>query len=71
MTKRTAPRAPGNPTDKSSVDGEIDAGSRRAQLNLTITEAELWEFREWCVRHRIKQQDAFREAFAMLRKQTS
>lgn len=53
---------------KPSLDSQVsEVGTRRAQLNITITEDELWAFREWCVRHRIKQQDAFRRAFELLK----
>ena len=38
-----------------------------ANVNLKVTEEEKWAFKEWCVRHRVTQVDAFREAFALLK----
>jgi len=37
-----------------------------ANVNLKVSEEEKWAFKEWCVRHRLTQVDAFREAFALL-----
>lgn len=39
-----------------------------ANVNLKVSEEEKWAFKEWCVHHRITQVDAFREAFALLKK---
>ncbi len=77
MAKRGKPSAePGRPlksaigpTESPTESKPVGAGGRRAQLNLTITEDEAWAFREWCVRHRMKQQDAFRRAFEFLKRE--
>ena len=59
---------PGSSQEKAPLPLlEADRRSPRSQLNLTLSEGEVWEFREWCVRHRMKQQDAFRKAFEMLK----
>jgi hypothetical protein len=57
------------PTESPAESQPVGASGRRAQLNLTITEDEAWAFREWCVRHRLKQQDAFRRAFELLKRE--
>lgn len=49
-----------NPSDET-------APTAYANVNLKVSEEEKWEFKEWCVRHRTTQVDAFREAFALLK----
>ena len=38
-----------------------------ANINLKVGVEEKWRFKEWCVRHRLTQVDAFREAFELLK----
>lgn len=38
-----------------------------ANINLKVGVKEKWDFKEWCVRHRLTQVDAFREAFELLK----
>lgn len=38
----------------------------RDTINLTVTADEQYEFKLWCVRHRLSQVKAFKEAFALL-----
>ena len=38
-----------------------------ANLNLKITEEERWAFKEFCVKHRISQVEAFRRAIPLLK----
>lgn len=38
-----------------------------ANINLKVGMEEKWSFKEWCVRHRLTQVDAFREAFELLK----
>lgn len=37
-----------------------------ANVNLKVTDEERWQFKEWCVRHRMSQVDAFRLGFRLL-----
>lgn len=69
LNKRSLPTTGGENFSKSPEDVSNKPQGRRAQLNLTLTDNEIWEFREWCVRHRIKQQDAFRMAFKLLKRE--
>lgn len=39
----------------------------RATINLTVTVRDKWDYKRWCVEHRLSQVDAFREAFRLLR----
>lgn len=39
--------------------------SKPSNLNLKITEDERWDFKEFCVHHRMSQVDGFRLAFSM------
>ena len=63
------PATAASQTESPPESQAAEVSGRRAQLNLTITEDEAWAFREWCVRHRIKQQDAFRRAFELLKRE--
>ena len=38
-----------------------------ANINLKVGIEEKWDFKEWCVRHRLTQVDAFRAAFELLK----
>lgn len=38
-----------------------------ANLNLKITEDERWEFKEFCVSHRMSQVEGFRLAFDLMK----
>ncbi|MEP3845175.1 MAG: hypothetical protein ABJM43_07535 [Paracoccaceae bacterium] len=40
---------------------------KTANLNLKITEDERWEFKEFCVHHRMSQVDGFRLAFKLMK----
>lgn len=50
---------------KPKASPEVEA---RANVNLKVTEAERWDFKEWCVHNRVSQVDAFRRAFELLRR---
>lgn len=41
--------------------------SKPANLNLKITEDERWDFKEFCVSHRMSQVDGFRLAFKLMK----
>jgi len=45
-----------------------EPSTHSANINLKVGIEEKWNFKEWCVRHRITQVDAFREAFELLKK---
>jgi hypothetical protein len=44
-----------------------DEQQKLANLNLKITEDERWEFKEFCVHHRMSQVDGFRLAFELMK----
>jgi len=54
-------------------EGREESGDRpaprrdRATVNLTVDADLQQEWREWCVRHRRQQREAFREAFDLLK----
>ncbi len=52
---------------KSDAKTTGSKGAPLANLNLKVSEDERWAFKEWCVKNRISQVDAFREAFALLK----
>ena len=41
----------------------------RATLNFTVTPDFKWQFKEWCVRHRMTQVDALSRAFELLKRE--
>jgi hypothetical protein len=41
--------------------------SKPANLNLKITQDERWDFKEFCVSHRMSQVDGFRLAFKLMK----
>lgn len=45
-----------------------DEREKLANLNLKVTDDERWEFKEFCVRHRMSQVDGFRLAFDLMKK---
>lgn len=55
-------------TVKSDTKASGSEGAGLANLNLKVSEDERWAFKEWCVRHRISQVDAFRRAFDLLKR---
>ena len=44
-----------------------DDAPKYANLNLKVTDDERWGFKEFCVKHRMSQVDAFRLAFELLK----
>ncbi|WP_386173290.1 hypothetical protein [Sulfitobacter sp. R86518] len=44
-----------------------DKQSKPANLNLKITEDERWDFKEFCVSHRMSQVNGFRLAFRLMK----
>lgn len=54
--------APSAPRPRAS-----QASSDRATLNLTITQDERWEIKEWSTRHRMKIVDVMREGFDLMK----
>lgn len=41
--------------------------SKSANLNLKITEDERWDYKAFCVQHRMSQVDGFRLAFKLMK----